>query len=76
MQPLILSLLRKGGLDIPAMFLINSHFGINCIAWATPVADFLAMVVAILVFFPFWRKLNLELKIKSEAEMGKNFNYE
>lgn len=74
-QPLILSLLRKGGLDIPAMLLMNAHFGINGIAWATPVADFLAMVVAILVFFPFWRKLSLELKIKSEAGMGKNSNY-
>ena len=35
-QPLILSLLRKGGLDIPFMFLMNSLAGINGIVWATP----------------------------------------
>ncbi len=35
-QPLILSLLRKGGLDIPLMLLFNGLVGIDGIAWATP----------------------------------------
>ena len=55
--PLILSILRKGGVDIPAMFLMNHLVGINGIAWATPIADFVSMVVAIVCFIPFWRKL-------------------
>ncbi len=57
-EPTILSLLRKGGLDIPFMFLMNALAGVNGIVWATPIADFGAMVVAILLFIPFWRKLS------------------
>lgn len=56
-QPLMLSLLRKGGLDIPFMFLMNAILGVNGIVWATPIADFSAMVIAIMLFLPFWRKL-------------------
>lgn len=35
-QPLILSLLRKGGLDIPLMLVQNRFIGVDGIAWATP----------------------------------------
>lgn len=60
-RPLILSLLRKGGLDIPLMFLMNSLMGVNGVAWATPIADSTAMIVALCVFIPFWRQLKKEL---------------
>ena len=60
-QPLVLSLLRKGGLDIPAMLLMNRWIGINGIAWATPIADLSAMLVAIGLFIPFWRSLSAEV---------------
>jgi len=56
-QPLILSLCRKGGLDIPFMLVLNSVLGANGIVWATPIADFTAMIVAIFLFLPFWKKL-------------------
>jgi len=56
-QPMLLSLLRKGGLDIPFMLLLNRWVGVYGIVWATPVADFSAMVVAIIIFAPLWRKL-------------------
>jgi len=56
-QPLILSLLRKGGLDIPFMFLMNALMGVNGIAWATPIADVLSMITAICLFLPFWKEL-------------------
>ena len=39
--------LRKGGLDIPFMFLMNSLLGVNGIVWATPIADFSAMTAAV-----------------------------
>ena len=58
MQPTILSLLRKGGLDIPFMFLLNHLAGADGIVWATPIADLGAMTVAILLFIPFWRRLS------------------
>ena len=55
--PLILSVLRKGGVDIPAMILMNHLIGINGIAWATPIADVVSMAVAVLCFIPFRKKL-------------------
>ena len=60
LQPLLLSLLRKGGLDIPFMILMNNLVGINGIAWATPIADTGAMLCAILRFIPFWKHLKAE----------------
>ncbi|MEA4890209.1 MAG: MATE family efflux transporter [Clostridiaceae bacterium] len=57
MKPLILSLLRKGGLDIPFMFIMNAILGVNGIVWATPIADFNAMLAAIILFIPFWKKM-------------------
>ena len=59
-QPAILSLLRKGGLDIPFMFLLNALAGVEGIVWATPIADFGAMLVALMLFVPFWRTLRQE----------------
>ena len=55
--PLILSMLRKGGVDIPAMLLMNRLVGIYGIAWATPIADTVSMVVAVICFVPFWKEL-------------------
>lgn len=56
-QPLILSLLRKGSLDIPLMIGLNSLMGIRGIAWATPVADWLALAVSLVLFVPFIKKI-------------------
>lgn len=57
-QPLILSLLRKGGLDIPLMLLFQRIIGIRGIAWATPLADALALIVSALLLLPYLRSLN------------------
>lgn len=61
-QPTILSLMRKGGLDIPFMFLLNGLLGVNGIAWATPIADVCAMIVAVIVLVPFWKMLSSQEK--------------
>lgn len=50
--PLILSLLRKGRLDIPFMFIMNALSGINGVVWATPIADVAAMLASIILFIP------------------------
>jgi len=34
------------------MFLMNAFMGVNGIVWATPIADFAAMIIAILLFIP------------------------
>ena len=57
-QPLVLSLLRKGGLDIPLMFLFNILIGINGIAWATPLADLSALVISVLMTIPYLKNIN------------------
>ena len=65
-QPLCLSLLRKGGLDIPFMFVMNALIGVNGIVWATPIADMGGMIASILVFVPFWKRLKAEQNIITE----------
>ncbi len=55
-KPLALSMLRKGGLDVPFMFLLNAWRGVDAIAWATPIADCGAMLAGMLMFIPFWKK--------------------
>jgi len=56
-QPLILSLLRKGSLDIPLMIALHSFIGIKGIAWATPLADWLALIVSLILFLPYINKI-------------------
>ena len=56
-RPMLLSLLRKGCLDIPFMFIMRALLGMNGIPYATPIADAIAMTVALILFIPFWKKL-------------------
>ena len=57
-QPLFLSLLRKGSLDILFMLLLNKAMGISGIAWATPFADWVALVISLVLFVPYIRRLS------------------
>lgn len=62
-RPLILSLLRKGGLDVPFMFVMNAVAGADGIPWATPIADCIAMGVALVLFIPYrrqWKQKNIK----------------
>lgn len=73
LKPLILSMLRKGGLDVPFMFLLNALVGVYGIAWATPMADFFAMAAGIVLFVPFWKKLTIaerEASSKLDSQPG------
>ena len=56
MQPTFLSFLRKGALDVPFMFLMRKLAGSSGIPWATPISDTLAMLIAIILFYPFYKK--------------------
>ncbi|MBR6744692.1 MAG: MATE family efflux transporter, partial [Clostridia bacterium] len=53
LQPMILSLVRKGGFDIPLMFIMNNAFASRGIPWATPISDAMAMTLALLLFIPY-----------------------
>ena len=52
-QPLFLSLLRKGSLDIIFMVVLNHTMGISGIAWATPFADWIAFVISLALIIPW-----------------------
>ena len=56
-RPMLLTVLRKGGLDIPLMLLFNALFGIWGIGWAPFASDAMAMCVALILFLPFYKKL-------------------
>jgi putative MATE family efflux protein len=74
LQPTILSLVRKGGFDIPLMFIMNSAMGSQGIPWATPISDALAMLLALLLFIPYWIKLRNMMKeleaVSAEAQLS------
>ena len=59
-QPLFLSLLRKGSLDIVFMLLLNRAIGISGIAWATPFADGIAFAISLALVVPCLMKLSRE----------------
>lgn len=53
LRPVILSILRKGGFDIPLMFLLNHLTGVKGIVWAYPIADVLAMITSLALIIPY-----------------------
>ena len=61
--------MRKGGVDIPAMILLNSLAGVYGIVWATPVADVVSMIVAVICFIPFWKGLHQKMR---EQDINEN----
>lgn len=56
-QPLILSLLRKGSLDIILMLIFYHIQGITGIAWATPIADGIAFLISMLLLIPYLKSI-------------------
>ena len=71
-QPLILSFLRKGIVDVPFMLLFNAVLGVYGIPWATPAAELIALFVSVAVFIPtFLRLLKLSKGTnKTETEVS------
>ncbi len=56
-QPLGLSLLRKGSLDVVFMLILNQTVGVFGIAWATPLADWIAFAISVSLIVPQLRQL-------------------
>ena len=54
-QPFVLSFLRKGSLDVLLMLPLSFFFGLGGIAWATPAADWTALIIAIALFIHFMK---------------------
>lgn len=52
-RALVLSVLRKGGLDIPLMFILDPIYPAVGIAMATPIADYTAALIALVLLGTF-----------------------
>lgn len=57
---LIINISRQGIIYIPAAYLLNYIFGIDGVVWAQPVADVLAIVLAIILYSVVLRKQKQE----------------
>ena len=57
-QPLYLSLLRKGSLDVVFMVILNHAVGVSGIAWATPFADWIAFGISVVLIAPYLKRLS------------------
>ena len=71
-QPLILSMMRKGIIDLPLMFLFNGMSGLTGIAWAIPIADWICFVVSIILIVPYLRlfRSSKQLAPNAPADIG------
>lgn len=58
-QPIILTFLRKGAVDVPLMFLFEYILGFNGIAWAILAAEWVALVVALAMLLPYIHRLHM-----------------
>ena len=56
LKSLVLALMRKGVLDIPMMFVLNTLMPIYGIVWATPIADIFCCLVSIVLFVGFLKR--------------------
>lgn len=52
-ESMVCSILRKGVLDIPLLFLMNGLLGLNGCMWVQPIVDTISLIVA----GRFYRKL-------------------
>lgn len=64
-QPLAVSFLRKGIVDTPIMLLLNIWVGVYGVAWATPIAELIAMIIGIIIFIPTLRQITNSLSAAS-----------
>ena len=64
----LLAILRKGLLDIPLMFILIRIIPIYGIVWATPIADTVCCVVAIVLFARFTHELTHSHYIQGVVE--------
>lgn len=55
-EPLVLSVLHKGSLDIALLFLIRTLFGVERLVWAAPISEAVALIVGIGMLFSFQKR--------------------
>lgn len=60
LQPILLSLLRRGSLDVVLMGVLDRLAGIQGVAWASPAADLTAFLISAALLLPYLRRLRTE----------------
>ena len=60
LQPIFLSLLRKGSLDVALMAVLDRTAGIRGVAWASPIADAAALMISGVMLLCYLRRLYKE----------------
>lgn len=64
-QPYVISLLRKGTLDVAIMMLLTrTSMGMFGIVWATPIAEICTVITALTLLFSYFRKTDRALRAK------------
>ncbi len=65
--PVILSIIHKGSIDIILFFVVKAIFGVKYILWVSPTMAGIGLIIGIILFFRYFKKLNLskENKIKT-----------
>ena len=54
-EALVCSILRKGVLDIPLLFLMNACLGLYGCMWVQPIVDFTSMLFAVFFLYRIHR---------------------
>jgi len=62
-QSLILSVMRKGVLDVPLMFLLNRYYPVFGVAIATPIAEVLSVILSFIFIVFFFKKIKKQQSV-------------
>lgn len=55
----LLSVLRKGILDVPLMFILNNVWPVYGVACATPIAEVISCVTAVILMRVFFNRIKM-----------------
>ena len=65
----ILSIMRKGVVDIPAMIIFKTMMGLSGVTWATPFAEVTSAITAAVLYTRFKKSMK-EMKLASGEGSG------
>jgi len=72
-KPFLLTVMRKGSLDIAMMFALKAAFGVSKIIWASPITETLALCMAVVMLIRFYQNLFLPATDPVSDDKAKNF---
>ncbi len=57
---LVLTICRQGAVFIPSVYILNGLFGLDGVIYAQPVADFISIVLSLIICLGIFRKMDKE----------------